>query len=159
MVNFTRFWPIPKLNVSKRDYFAKFRNDPSLESLDSEPFEYQDNKVPVILIAHRLRAPDGSFAGLLTAVIRVDYFINLYKDIYLGPGTAISLFRRDGLLLARYPEVKQIGEQLTFVQVSFMQVLEHGDAGVSAARASCKDSRISLPPARSRIIRWPSTSS
>ena len=130
LVNFTRFWPIPKLNVSKRDYFTKFRNDPSLESLVSEPFEYQINKIPVILIAHRLRAPDGGFAGLLTAVIRVDYFTNLYKDIYLGPGTAISLFRRDGLLLARYPEVKQIGEQLTYVQVSFMHVLEHGDAGV-----------------------------
>jgi signal transduction histidine kinase len=44
------------------------------------------------------------------------------------------LFRRDGLLLARYPEVKQIGQQLTFVQVSFMQVLEHGDAGVIHGR-------------------------
>src|SRR5208282_6348826 len=59
VVNFTRFWPIPKLNVSDRDYFTKFRDDPSLESLVSEPFEYKIQKVPVILIAHRLRAPDG----------------------------------------------------------------------------------------------------
>ena len=130
LVNFTRFWPIPKINVSDRDYFIKFRDNPSLESLISEPFEYKINKTPVILIAHRLQAPDGSFAGLLTAVIRVDYFTNLYEDIYLGPGTAISLFRRDGLLLARYPEVKQIGQQFTYVQAAFMRILEHGGAGV-----------------------------
>ncbi len=129
VVNFTRFWPIPKLNVSKRDYFAKFRDDPSLESLVSEPLEYQDNKVPVILIAHRLRAPDGSFAGLLTGVIKLDYFTNLYKDIYLGPGTAISLFRRDGLLLARYPEIPAIGHHPA-AHLRFIQLLEHEDSGV-----------------------------
>jgi signal transduction histidine kinase len=127
----TRSWPTPKIDLSTRDYFVKFRDNPSLESSVSEPLESLDRKIPIILIAHRLKAPDGSFAGLITAVIRVDYFTNLYKDIYLGPNTAISLFRRDGLLLARYPKVEQIGQQLTHVQDSFARVLERGNAGVT----------------------------
>ena len=129
VVNFSRFWPIPNLDVSARDYFIKFRDDPSLESMVSEPLQYQDDKTPIILIAHRLRAPDGKFAGLLTAIIRVDYFTNLYKAIYLGPGTAIALFRRDGMLLARYPQVDAIGQQLG-PRVKFTEILAHNDSGI-----------------------------
>jgi len=129
VVNFSRFWPIPNLDVSTRDYFVKFRDDPSMESMISEPLQYQDDKTPIILIAHRLRAPDGEFAGLLTAIIRVDYFTNLYQAIYLGPGTAIALFRRDGLLLARYPQVGAIGQQLG-PRVKFTEILAHNDSGI-----------------------------
>ncbi len=127
----TRSWPSPKNDLSGRDYFAKLRDDPSLNSIVSEPHGSLTQNIPVIVIAHRLKAPDGSFAGLLTAVIRVDYFSNLYKDIYLGPGTAISLFRRDGLLLARYPESQKIGQLMPVIQAKFARILEHGDAAVS----------------------------
>jgi signal transduction histidine kinase len=125
----TRLWPTPKIDLSARDYFTEMRDDPSLESIVSEPIESLDQKISIILIAHRLKAPDGSFAGLLTAVIRVDYFTNLYKDIYLGPGTAIALFHRNGLLLARYPQISAIGHKFPGV-LNFMQILKHGDSGV-----------------------------
>jgi signal transduction histidine kinase len=126
----SRAWPAPMTDLSAREYFITLRDNPSIDSIVSEPHESQAQKTPVIVIAHRLKAPDGSFAGLLTAVIRTDYFNNLYKDIYLGHGTAIALLRRDGLLLARYPETDKIGQQLPPVQAVLSQMLEHGDAGI-----------------------------
>ena len=58
---------------------------------------------PVIFLARRLSAPDGTFLGVVAAGLTVSYFSEFYRDIYLGPGNSVSLFRDDGVLLARYP--------------------------------------------------------
>jgi hypothetical protein len=34
----TRSWPTPKIDLSNRNFFTRFRDDPSLESIISEPF-------------------------------------------------------------------------------------------------------------------------
>lgn len=37
LVNFSRFWPIPQVNVADRDYFQAMRGDPSLQRFISQP--------------------------------------------------------------------------------------------------------------------------
>ncbi|MDE1931081.1 MAG: hypothetical protein KGI43_05915, partial [Alphaproteobacteria bacterium] len=117
------------LDIAFRSYFQRARENPALAPFVSEPVKFQTTGMPVILMVRRLDAPDGSFAGIIGGAIPLDYFTNLYRDIYLGPGTAVSLFDRDGLMLARYPPLPAVGTNVAD-RVAFPQVLAHDAAGV-----------------------------
>jgi len=128
MVNSSDDTAPANLDISSRSYFQRARDNRTPARLISEPVSFQA-KLPVMLMVRRLEAPDGSFAGIISGAIPLDYFTNLYRDIYLGPGTAVALFQRDGLLLARYPTLAAVGSNVASL-VSFPQVLAHGPAGV-----------------------------
>jgi len=49
--------------------------------------------------------PDGGLLGVVVAAIDMQYLASFYQAIHLPAGESISLFRRDGVLLARYPPV------------------------------------------------------
>ncbi|MGH6984656.1 MAG: sensor histidine kinase [Stellaceae bacterium] len=119
----------PNLDISFRSYFQRARDNRTPAQFISEPVKFQTTGLPVVLMVRRLEAPDGSFAGLISGAIPLDYFTNLYRDIYLGPGTAVSLFERSGLLLARYPPSPALGTNVAD-RVAFPQVLAHDVAGV-----------------------------
>ena len=117
------------LDISFRGYFQRTRDNRTPASFISEPVKFQSTSMAAVLMVRLLEAPDGSFAGLMTGAIPLDYFTNIYRDIYLGPGTAVSLFERDGLLLARYPSLPVVGTNVAD-RVSFPQALAHSAAGV-----------------------------
>lgn len=129
MISSSGVTPVPNVNVSFRQYFHRARDTRTPGTFLSEPITFQRSNTAAVLLVHRLEASDGSFAGLLVGVISLDYFTNLYRDIYLGPGTAVALFRRDGLLLVRYPLIPSVGKNLAS-KVVFTQVLAQGTSGV-----------------------------
>ena len=43
------------------------------------------------------------FGGVVAAAIPAAYFVDLYRVLKLGPGSAVRLYRRDGVLLASFP--------------------------------------------------------
>ena len=103
VVNSSASTPVRNLNIRNRAYFSTLRDYPELGTIISEPLTSQTTGLATIYLAHRLNAIDGSFIGIATAAIRLDYFENFYRDVYLGKGSAIGLWRTDGVLLARYP--------------------------------------------------------
>ena len=129
MVNSSDDTAPANLDIAFRGYFQHVRDNPTSTRFISEPVKFQTTGMPVFLMVRRLEAPDGSFAGLISAAIPLDYFTNLYRDIYLGPGTAVSLFNRDGLMLARYPPSPAVGTNVAD-RIAFPQVLAHAAAGV-----------------------------
>ena len=129
MVNSSAADAPANLDISFRSYFQRARDNRTPVQFISKPIKFQTTGMPAVLMVRRLEAPDGSFAGLISGAIPLDYFMNLYRDIYLGPGTAVSLFKRDGLLLARYPPIPAVGTNVADL-VSFPQVLAHDAAGV-----------------------------
>jgi len=104
LVNFTRYWPIPKVNVADRDYFKALRDDPRLESFIGEPVPNRGTGTWTIYLARRLSAPDGAFLGLALGAIELGYFDKLYQSIALGEDGSIALVRRDGKLLGHHPK-------------------------------------------------------
>ncbi len=109
LINFSRFWPIPSVNIADRDYFKAMRADPTLERFISAPVPNRGDGVWTVYLARRVHSQDGSFAGLLLGAIELHYFQELYRSVSMGEGTAISLLRQDGTLLARYPPTAAIG--------------------------------------------------
>jgi signal transduction histidine kinase/DNA-binding NarL/FixJ family response regulator/HPt (histidine-containing phosphotransfer) domain-containing protein len=111
LLNFSRYWPIPDVNVSDRDYFKILKADDGPQSFISAPVQNRGNGTWNIYLARRLNDPQGRFMGLLLGAISVPYFENFFGSTSLGLDTTISLVREDGLLLAHFPPNNDIGNQ------------------------------------------------
>ena len=55
------------------------------------------------VLAHRLSGPDGVFLGVMARRIDPVNFEKFFASVALGTGAAISMFHRDGTMLARHP--------------------------------------------------------
>ena len=128
LINFSRYFPIPPVNVSDRDYFAALKDTPTDRPFLSEPVQNRGNGNWTIYLARRVNGPSGTFVGLVLAAINLDYFQSLYQSLHIGEGAAISLWRRDGILLARWPVLDRVGERIPIK--SFTEILTRADAGV-----------------------------
>jgi diguanylate cyclase (GGDEF)-like protein/PAS domain S-box-containing protein len=129
LFNFSRYWPIPVFDVSDRDYFKRLKSDPQLTSFVSAPALSRGAGTWTIFIARKFVGPNGEFLGLVVGAIELQYFENLFADIALGPDSAISLFRHDGILLVRYPRRDPPGTSYAQGPL-FTTVLPRGDRGL-----------------------------
>lgn len=103
VINFSRSFPTPDINVTDRDYFRALKNMPSKTAFISAPVHNRDTGTWTIYLARRVSTSSGAFVGLVIGAIDLRYFESLYKDLQIGRGGAVSLWRLDGTLLARYP--------------------------------------------------------
>ncbi|MGA1860218.1 cache domain-containing protein [Azospirillum sp. 11R-A] len=103
LVNFTRQFPAPVLDLSQRDYYLTLKDaDPGRAYL-SRPTKSLVTRDWTLYIARRVNDPDGRLAGLVVGVIRLSYFEQFYRSLHVTPGSGFSLWWRDGMLLARFP--------------------------------------------------------
>ena len=109
LLNFSRYWPIPDVNISDRDYYKALKAGPSLESFISTPVQNRGSGTWNIYIARRLNDPNGEFMGMLLGALSLQYLENFFGSTSLGLDTTISLVREDGTLLAHFPHTEEIG--------------------------------------------------
>ena len=109
LLSFSRFFPIPDVNVADRDYFQILRDNPARQTFLSSPVQNRGTGSWTIYLARRLNAPDGSFLGLVLGAVELSYFETFYEDAQMSPGASIALWRDDGVLLARFPSYDGIG--------------------------------------------------
>lgn len=103
LLNFSRFWPVPSVNVSDRDYFQALKDLSKQDTFISEPVPNRGTGTVTIYLAKRFVAPDGSFLGLVLGAMEQSYFEQFYGTINLGRDAAITLYRDDGASLATFP--------------------------------------------------------
>jgi signal transduction histidine kinase/DNA-binding response OmpR family regulator len=123
LINFSRYWPIPDVNVSDRDYFKALKSDPGRESFVSEPVRNRGNGTWTIYLARRLNDPKGNFMGLVLGGMSLQYLENFFGSSSLGLDLTVSLSREDGVLLAQFPPTEEIGNQTSG---SGSRALAHG---------------------------------
>jgi signal transduction histidine kinase/DNA-binding NarL/FixJ family response regulator len=110
LINFSRYWPIPDVDVSDRDYFKALRDDPTLERFISAPVLNRGSGTWNIYVVRRLNDPKGQFMGLLLGAMSLQYLENFFGSTSRSLDTSISLAREDGTLLVHYPPTDQIGQ-------------------------------------------------
>jgi PAS domain-containing protein len=103
LINFSRYWPIPAVNISDRDYFTILKSDTGSTSYLSEPVLNRGTGTRTIYLARKFAGPNGEFLGLVLGAMQLEYFEKLFGAIALGEDAAISVFRSDGVPLANYP--------------------------------------------------------
>jgi PAS domain S-box-containing protein len=105
LANGSRFWPIPRVDLSDRDYYKHFRehDDPGL--FISSPGRDLISGRWTFFLTRRVNGPDGAFAGIVLGLVDAQYLEDFYRAISSTDET-IALFRRDGTLLTRHPHLE-----------------------------------------------------
>jgi PAS domain S-box-containing protein len=105
VLNFTRDYPAPKINLADRDYYLIRRDESSAGSFISEPVRNKGNGKWVFYLSRRISDSQSRFIGLILVGISVDQFTDFHQRLgtNLGQGATITLLRRDYTTLTRWP--------------------------------------------------------
>ena len=112
-------------NFADREYFRYLRDHPDAGLYIGKPIHSRLYNKDVVIFGRRIPSDDGSFAGIATSSVEIDYFNNLFANLRLGDQGAVSLVRTDGIVLARYPVIPgQVGISVAATE-PFQQMLQH----------------------------------
>jgi PAS domain S-box-containing protein len=89
--------------LADRPYFIAHRDTPGLGVVLSAPLITQVEHRPAVVMSRRLDKPDGSFDGIVQAVVDLEAFQQVYRALDLGQGSAVNMLRDDGTLVVRQP--------------------------------------------------------
>ena len=94
----------PPTNLSERDYFQHARDsrDPAL--FVSQPVVSKISGALVLAFSKRIEDANGNFLGLASLAVKIDSLQAMYVAVKSVRGAVISLARRDGTIILRYPD-------------------------------------------------------
>nr|WP_308423903.1 sensor domain-containing diguanylate cyclase [Pseudomonas asuensis] len=127
---------IPKgINNSDRDYFIYHRThtDPGIRI--NPVVKSRSTGDLIIPVSQRINNPDGSFAGVLLATLKVDYFVQFYSGFKVDPKGAIVVALTDGTILARRPFKESVIGTSLAKSVIFTDYLPHSRSGTALITA------------------------
>jgi diguanylate cyclase (GGDEF)-like protein len=116
VINFSRSWPIPQVDISDRLFFRAMKQDPNLKSEISEPVQNRTTGTWTMYLAHRVSGPNGEFLGLILGAIELRYFEDFYRAMSLGEGSSVAILRLDGVTLTRFPRTDTVGKVFSNAQ-------------------------------------------
>ena len=148
LINYSRAWPIPDMNVADRDYFRALSADPGLMMFIGESVRNRTTGSWTLYVAHKAVAADGTLLEIIVGAVQQSYFERLYQAVApAGKGT-LSLYRQDGILLVHYPrDDSNIGRSFAGSPV-FKRLISAGQDGVVVRFPSLIDGRDHLVAAR-----------
>ena len=107
VLNFSRQFPAPQINLSDRDYFKWLSTHDDDSTFYSLPVQNRGNGKWVFYLARRVVNINNELLGFILVGVSVEVFTDLYKRVgeNLGIGAGLSLYRDDRTLLIRWPNV------------------------------------------------------
>ena len=158
LLNFTRSYPAPPINLADRDYFEHHREHPGPKPFLSAPVRNKGNGRWTFYISRRLDDAAGRFAGVLLVGVSCDFFADFFHNVNLGEQASISLYRDDFTLLTRWPLTDRlIGQQIrsgTTYQV-ISEGKQHDVLLTDSPRAATGQQRIARMGAVRRVRDYP----
>jgi signal transduction histidine kinase/ActR/RegA family two-component response regulator len=113
LINFTRSYPAPPINLADRDYFHHHRTHAGATPFLSAPVRNKGDGRWTFYVSRRLDDAAGRFAGVLLVGVSCDFFAGFFRAVNLGEQASISLYRDDYTLLSRWPHAPDlIGQQV-----------------------------------------------
>ncbi len=104
-------YPMPKINLSDRDYFRAQKDSTKAGTYVSEVLKARAADTTFFTLSRRRPDIKGNFGGVTTVSIAPEYFINFYAK--LPPPGVFALIRDDGAILARFPDLSTRLEKLS----------------------------------------------
>jgi diguanylate cyclase (GGDEF)-like protein/PAS domain S-box-containing protein len=108
LINFSRFWPPPDIQVADREFFNALKSNPQVTSFIGLPSHNRTDGKWTLFLSRKVVAANGEFLGLVLGAVELSYFEKLFSSVSLGEGSSITLFRSDGVLLTRFPQVESV---------------------------------------------------
>jgi diguanylate cyclase (GGDEF)-like protein len=108
LISTANSWPVAAVTIADRAYFKALKSSPELTTVLSEPVLNHVTGNWTTVLARRLTGPDGAFLGVVLGSVQLAQFEQFFTSLALGEGAAISMFHRDGTMLARYPRAESM---------------------------------------------------
>ena len=110
VINITRSFPPPPINLADRDYFKAQSKDNKSGNFISVAVRNKGNGKWVFYLSRRLNDSRGNMMGLVLVGISVDAFTKFYQrlGLNLGAGASVALYRSDFSVLTRWPFVDEL---------------------------------------------------
>lgn len=102
------FFPVPNISAADREFY-KLLKETGAKVVISRPFTANYGAPrEVFNISFRIDNADGSFGGFIGTAVATDYFRQIFATLNQAgdEGSSMSLFREDGAVLIRVPDVK-----------------------------------------------------
>ncbi|MCK6186355.1 sensor domain-containing diguanylate cyclase [Pseudomonas sp. EYE_354] len=129
--------PTPR-NFADRDYFQVHATNALAGLFISRPFKIRCDcdQVWRMAFSRRVSGPNGEFAGVAVATMRLAYFDQLFSTLTIGNGSSVNLMNTKGILLAQQPllERDMINKDLSD-RPNFKRILREGDGSFQAVSA------------------------
>ena len=105
VINFTRSYPAPPINLADRDYFKAHAKGAGADNFVSIAVRNKGNGAWVFYISRRINDSHGIMMGVVLVGISVESFTRFYGQLgtNLGAGASVTLYRRDFSVLTRWP--------------------------------------------------------
>ncbi|WP_246776339.1 PAS-domain containing protein [Bradyrhizobium sp. CCBAU 53351] len=116
-------------NISEMSHFIAHRDNVASGLFVAPPYRSAVNNKWFSAASRRLNNPDGSFAGIVTAPLDQSYLLKIYRTLDLGGDGSVVLLHRNGRILARVPEQKDVLGMSVAGGPLFTRYLPESDAG------------------------------
>jgi diguanylate cyclase (GGDEF)-like protein len=138
-------------NNSDRAYFQYHKRHPGRGVHIGAPIIGRTSGAWIIPVSRRIDHPDGSFAGVALATIKIDFFRKVYEGLDIGGDGRILMTLDDGTLLLRVPfDTASIGRDTKANPVFRL----HGrEADVAGETFLYSESRVGDYPAQVAVLR------
>lgn len=148
ILNYTRSYPAPAINVADRDYFLATQINAGDKTFYSAPIQNRTDKTWVFYISRKIYNRNGDYLGLIVIGISAEVFSNFYKNVAsnLGDGAVITLYKKDMTVMSRWPfDENLIGQRQTTSATAkliledklangVIDTVDHGSQSMVAAR-------------------------
>ena len=119
----SRIWPAPAISIADRDFFKAIKDDPDLSEYVSVPTLSRADGLLTVFVSRRLQADDGRFLGIVLAGMRLSDLEAFQRTAALDADMSVAFYRRDGMLIARYPKNDSLLGRNYYAQSSVLQGL------------------------------------
>lgn len=144
------------VSIADRDHFIRARDEAGTGLVVGKPVLSRLGQKWVLPIAHRVSRKDGSFAGVVYALISLERLADNFSLLDVGKHGGIALRDAAMGLIVRVPELEGVGARVGDRSVS-STALEMASAGTAAATymsTTPADGRVRIASVR-RVGDWP----
>jgi len=111
---------------SNSDIYKSLSNTASSEMFIDKPIRNPEKKTWMLRLARRINGPDGKFRGIIVGMMAISHFENIYHDLSFEYARPVSLYRKDGILIASMPHREDmIGEKANELGKKFVATKDH----------------------------------
>ncbi|HXL13619.1 MAG TPA: EAL domain-containing protein [Bradyrhizobium sp.] len=129
LINSSDVWPVPDVKIADRSFFKAFKSGTATTPALIELVHGRLSGVRETIISHKITGPRGEFLGVINRVVTPEKFEKYFASVALGEGAAISMYHRNGTLLARYPHIDaMIGSNISASPI-YQEVIAKSDHG------------------------------
>ncbi len=140
--------PLRSYSNADREYFIFHQTHPDLSVHIASPLRSRSTGKWTIPVSRRIDNPDGSFAGVASATIDIDFFSQFYNRLEIGQEGAVALEFDSGAMAVRRPfEERLIGADMTSTRL-FQEHKRQPESGIFSI-ASAQDGVVRLNSYRS----------